>query len=43
MGLGGGDAGDANNVVCNCGEDAVLRTVRKEGKNTGQVTGIHGT
>ena len=28
--------GDTNNIVCNCGNDAVQLTVRKEGPNTGK-------
>ena len=35
----GGDAGngdEANEIVCNCGNDALLLTVRKEGPNTGK-------
>ena len=27
--------GDSNAIVCNCGQDALLLTVRKEGPNTG--------
>ena len=36
----GGDAGngdEANEIVCNCGNDALLLTVRKEGPNTGKL------
>ena len=29
------DSGESNAVVCNCGNDAVQLTVRKEGPNTG--------
>ena len=37
-GDGGGEDGDgdANAIVCNCVEDAVQLTVRKEGPNTGK-------
>lgn len=32
-----GQSSDDNSVVCNCGEDGVLLTVRKEGPNTGMI------
>ncbi|CAH1794681.1 unnamed protein product [Owenia fusiformis] len=32
----GGEGDGENSTVCNCGEDAVERTVRKEGPNTGR-------
>ncbi|XP_069123502.1 DNA topoisomerase 3-alpha-like [Argopecten irradians] len=31
-----GGGGDGNAIVCSCGEDALLLTVRKEGPNTGR-------
>jgi len=33
--LNSGNSDSNNSVVCNCGNDAVLLTVRKEGPNTG--------
>ena len=35
---GGGDADGENKIVCNCGNDALQLTVRKEGPNTGKQT-----
>lgn len=32
-----GQSSDDNSVVCNCGDDGVLLTVRKEGPNTGMI------
>ena len=33
--MAAGDNGDENKIVCNCGNDAIQLTVRKEGPNTG--------
>ena len=35
---GASAAGQGSTIVCNCGEDAKLLTVRKEGPNTGRQT-----
>lgn len=36
--LAGGDySGEGNSIVCSCGADALLLTVRKEGPNTGNI------
>ncbi|KAK7494417.1 hypothetical protein BaRGS_00014309 [Batillaria attramentaria] len=36
FGGGGQDGGSGSAIVCNCGDDAVQLTVRKEGPNTGR-------
>ena len=33
--------GDSNAIVCNCGQDALMLTVRKEGPNTGNTPSLN--